>query len=277
MAWVCPQCRTAIKNSDQFCRSCGTALSSVPGQSSPSSASGSRAVGWGLAALLISGAILGGGWMFTKAFQSAQNQIGFAAGNDDFNQAAGLYNSKDYKNAAVAFRKVRLSTTATGVVIQKATDGEVYCYRELGHAAQNQSDWNTALFYYQQALSIKPNDVQAKTEFDAARKIADATLPNPPSDATPGPDRTTEFPRRAAPGTPNLSANDFTRKNNQLAEDAQNLFQQGEQALQNGDQAGALKLWAAAVARGPGSPAAQQAQQRLTQYAENNNPFDQMR
>lgn len=280
MQWACPQCGSLLKRGDAFCRRCGAAFVVPPAleaQWQVSSGGTSRTVGWVLAVVLIGGLVLGGGLAFTKAFKSAQTQMGYAAGIDDFNRAADLYQKKQYEDAARAFKKVRLDSKNTDDILKKATDGEVWSYRELGHTAQNRDDLVTAKGWYALALEANPKDLQAKAEYDAVARILESNAPAGPSTAAPPADRITQHPSRPAPGTPRIRASDVEGAAARAAQQAQTLLAQANTAQQSGDIKQALQLWGQVVATAPSSAAAQQAQERITEYARQNNPFDQFR
>ena len=233
-----------------------------------------RALTAAVVVLVIALLVGGGGYALSRAFNNYNGQTAYAQGSADFNKAAALYQSGNYQNAAVAFKKIRQSGTATGETLSKATSGEVYCYRELGHQAQAQNDWEAAQRWYEAALSVSPGDTQAQTELDMVRKYRGSNAPAPPLPPSNIPQTTSEFPSAPAPGTPNVSANDFVNSNNKSAADSLAWFQKGEEARLKGDDAAALRNYTAAVAAGPGSPGALQAQQRITAYSANHNPLD---
>lgn len=280
MQWACPQCGNLLKRGETLCRHCGTAIAIPPtleAQWQASAGSTSRTVGWALAALVIGGLVVGGGIAFTRAFRSAQTQMGYAAGIDDFNRAADLYQKKSYEAAAALFNRVRQDTKNTDEILKKATEGELWCYRELGHAAQNRGDLQAAARWYRMALDVKPDDPQAKAEYEAVVKILGSAAPAGPSTTAPPPDRTTQHPQAPAAGTPNLKASDVEGGNARAAQEAQVLLSQANQAYRSGNLSEAVRLWSQVVSKAPGSPAAQQAQGQLTEYARQNNPFDQFR
>lgn len=280
MQWACPQCGNLLKRGETLCRHCGVTIAVPPGMESQwqaSSGNAARTAGWVLATLILGGVVLGGGIAFTRAFKSAQTQMGYAAGIEDFNRAADLYQKKNYDAAALLFKRVRLDLKNTDEIVRKATEGEVWCYREQGHAAQNRGDLPAAVRWYQLALDVKPDDPQAKAEYEAARQVLESRAPAGPSTAAPPPDRTTEHPRPPAPGTPNVKASELEAANARAAQEAQTLLRQANQAAQAGKTSEALQLWSQVVSKAPGSSAAQQAQAQLTEYARQNNPFDQFR
>lgn len=234
-----------------------------------------RAFGIGLAILLLGGFFLGGGWALFRAFDNYKGQSSLRQGDELFSRAAKLYKQGNFQEAARLFSQVRASGTASGESQRKATEGEVFCYRELGHQAQERQDYPLAAQWYQAALSVAPGDAQARAELEAVSRVIGATATPAPT-ATPGvaAQRTTEFPRPPAPGTSAVSANDFVQANQQAAARAATLLAQGDSAARSGDTRTALKAWAQAAAAGPGSPAGWEAQQRITAYNAAHNPLD---
>lgn len=280
MQWACPQCGNLLKKGESVCRHCGTQLVLPPAmqaQWEASAGSTSRTVGWVLAVVLIGGILVGGGLALNRAFKSASTQMGYASGLEEYNKAAALYTAKDYEHAATAFERIVQNKANTDDILKKSTEGGCWSYRELGHTAQNRNDLQAALRWYKKALDLKPDDPQAKAEYDAVVRILDSSAPAGPSDAAPPSERTTQFPKRAAPGTPNLKASDFESANARSSQEAQQLLSQANDAYRGGNVNAALKLWSQVVGKAPGSAAATEAQGYLTQYARDNNPFDQMR
>ena len=218
--------------------------------------------------------IAAGGYALSRAFHNYNGMAGYTQGSDDFKRASELYNAGDYENAAAAFKKIRQSGTANGETQSNATNGELYCYRQLGHQAQARSDWAAAQRWYEAALTVSPGDKQAQTELDTVRNYRNSNAPAPPLPPDTTPQTTQEFPSAPAPGTPNVNANDFNSANAKAAAEALAWFQKGEAARLKGDDAAALRNYTAAVAAGPGSPGASQAQQRITGYNTQHNPLD---
>ena len=214
------------------------------------------------------------GMTAVAAFRGYSKQAAYGQGNDAYARATALYQSGDYENAAQAFRKVRMSDTATGEVVSKSTSGELFCYRQLGHQAQARNDWEAAQKWYEAALSVSPGDTQAQTELDMVKKYRGSTAPAPTLPPSTIPQTTSEFPEPPAPGTPNLNASDFNNANNTAASKAMTYYQNGEQARLKGDSATAIKYYTAAVAAGPGSPGANYAQQRITAWNQQHNPLE---
>jgi tetratricopeptide (TPR) repeat protein len=278
MQWACPQCGNLLKKGELVCRHCGTQLALPPAlqaQWQASAGNTSRTVGWVLAVVLIGGIVVGGGLALTRAFKNASVQMGYASGMEDYNKAAALYAAKNYEAAAPAFERIALNKANTDEILKKATDGACWSYREMGHAAQNRNDLPAALRWYKKALDVKPDDPQAKQEYDAVARILESSTPAGPSTAAAPADRTMQFPKRAAPGTPNLKAADVERAQAQSTQEARALLTQANAAYREGKIAQALQLWSQVVGKSPGSAAASEAQSYLTQYAREHNPFDQ--
>lgn len=226
-----------------------------------------------VAALIIAFFVVVGMTAFA-AFRGYSKQAQFSQGNDAYSRALALYQSGDYENAAQAFRKVRQSDTATGEVLSKATSGELFCYRQLGHQAQGRNDWEGAQKWYEAALSVSPGDTQAQAELDMVKKYRGSLAPAPALPPSTISQTTNEFPRPPAAGTPNLNAGDFNNANNNAATKAMTYFQNGEQARQNGDTATAIRYYTASVAAGPGSQGAMYSQQRITEWNKQHNPLE---
>ncbi|MBB6049033.1 tetratricopeptide repeat protein [Armatimonas rosea] len=278
MQWACPQCGNLLKKGESVCRHCGAALALPPAlqaQWEASARSTSRTVGWVLAVVLIGGVVIGGGLALNRAFKNASSQMGYATGIDDYNKAAALYAAKDYERAASAFERIVQNKANTDDVLKKSTEGACWSYRELGHLAQNRNDLPAALRWYKKALDVKPDDAPAKAEYDAVARILDSDAPAGPSNVAPPADRITQFPKRAAPGTPQIKASDFESANSRSSQEAQSLLTQANDAYRSGNTSLALKLWSQVVGKSPGSAAATEAQGYITQYAREHNPFDQ--
>lgn len=277
MQWACPQCGNLLKNGESICRHCGVQLALPPAaqaQWAASAGSTSRTVGWVLAVVIVGGVLVGGGLALNKAFQNARAQMGYSSGIEEYNKAAALYAAKNYEAAAPAFERVAQNKANTDDTLKKATQGAVWSYRELGHAAQSKDDWPTALRWYKKALDISPSDAAAKAEYDAVARILESSAPAGPSQVAAPPDRTTQFPKRAAPGTRNLTASDVESTNARNGQEAQQLLNQANDAYRSGNINTALRLWSQVVGKAPGSAAASEAQSYLTQYARDNNPFN---
>lgn len=277
MQWACPQCGNLLRRGETLCRQCGTQLVLPPAmqaQWEASAGSTSRTVGWVMAVVLIGGILIGGGLSVNKAFKSAKLQMGYASGTEDYNKAAALYAAKNYEAAAPAFERVASNKSNTDDVLKKATDGGVWSYRELGHVAQEKDDWAAAQRWYRKALDLKPDDVAAKSEYDAVTRILESQAPAGVSTVAPPVERTTQHPSRPTAGTPNLKAADVASANARNTQEAQQLLTQANDAYRSGNTNQALQLWSQVVGKSPGSAAATEAQGYITQYAHENNPFD---
>lgn len=223
-----------------------------------------------LVLLLISGGVI---WASLRAYSSHQSQISYKASSDEFNAAAALYEKGDYEAAAAAFRKVR-ATSKHGETAFKAGQGELFSYRQLGHRAQAQGDWARAVQWYEAAVAVAPTDPQAQQELAAARRATAAAASGPSARPTvTAMGEESELSGRKSPLAPGLTAQDFQNANNAAASEAANLAAQAEEAYRQGNNQRAITLWTKAVAKAPGSPAAIQAQQRLTEMNARTNLF----
>jgi hypothetical protein len=95
--------------------------------------------------VLALGFLIGMGTVFSRAYHGFAIASGVGEGQDEYNKAAALYKDKKFSDAALIFSRLRLSQTANTQTIKDATNGEVFCYRELGHTAQDGNDPQTAL------------------------------------------------------------------------------------------------------------------------------------
>lgn len=235
----------------------------------------------GVAVLAFLGGLV---WVFSKAFHGYEIASRTGKANEDYQKAAALYEKKQFEPAAMAFRALRTGIGVPADVVKNATNGEVYCYRELGHLAQNQQDFATAVRWYAKALEVSPIDAQAKTEYEAALRALNArsaaslsgTSPPLPPAGRAGGGNTLEGGRApVAPPPPpsNIRTRDFNNDNAQAAQQAQQLLAQGDTAFQSGNRERARELWNQAVMAGPGSPAARIAQDRIIHDNANNPAF----
>jgi tetratricopeptide (TPR) repeat protein len=228
--------------------------------------------------------------VFSRAYHGFTIASGVGQGQDEYNKAVELYKKKQFSEAALLFSRLRLSPTANTQTIKNATNGEVFCYRELGHIAQAQNDPQTALRWYEKALQVNPNDAQAKAEYDAILRLLNtqktatssqvvaaqtpmtSTLPNAPSNPLQEPN----FNKHAMPALPegpNVSTEDFVRQNAMKAQTAQGVLQRANAAWQQGNIQEALLLWNETSITAPGSPASLEAQKRLLEYSRQNPAF----
>ncbi|HVK04856.1 MAG TPA: hypothetical protein VM490_15365, partial [Armatimonadaceae bacterium] len=259
-----------------------------------------RSIGATLGLIALFAGLLGGaGWAVSTAFNNQQIQAGYSRGEQAYASAVKLYDQKKYAEAAAEFGKVRGASGVRAETVAKATQGEVYSYRVLGQQAQAGSDLATAESWFQKAVDLAPTDAQALEELAAVRKLRGLAGPAGPSDQarlngavnTRGTDLQHAIPPvqsplaglierpgnaagpggLAAPTTPEMpgqrTTSDFTGDNARKAQEASRLYAAGEEALKRGDRDGALRLYHAAVAAGPGSPAAIQAQSRISRYS----------
>jgi tetratricopeptide (TPR) repeat protein len=226
--------------------------------------------------------------VFSRAYHGFTITSGVGQGQDEYNKAAELYKKKQFSEAAVLFARLRISQTASTQTIKDATNGEVFCYRELGHIAQSKNDPQTALRWYEKALQVNPKDIQAKIEYDAilrllsSLKIATSgqvvapqtasSNPTPPSNPLQEPDFNRPM-MPALPGVPNVTTEDFARQNAMKAQAARDVLQKANTAWQQGNIQEALRLWNETSVTAPGSLAAQEAQKRLLEYNRQNPAF----
>jgi len=211
----------------------------------------------------------------SRAFRNYEGQNGLRQSDERFAKAAKLYQQNDFAAAAKLFAQVRASDTSGGETARKATEGELFCYRQLGHQAQDRKDYPAAQRWYEAALTVSPSDPQARAEWEAIRRVTQshaAPLPTPlPPTAS---QVTTEHPKPTTPGASPLRASDFTNANARAAQEASAFLTQGDTAARRGDITKALRYWSKAVSAGPGSAAGQIAQRRVTEYNRQNNPLD---
>jgi tetratricopeptide (TPR) repeat protein len=228
--------------------------------------------------------------VFSRAYHGFTIASGVGQGQDEYNKAAELYKKKQFSEAALLFSRLRLSPTANTQTIKDATNGEVFCYRELGHIAQSKNDPQTALRWYEKALQVNPNDAQAKAEYDAILRLLNAqktatsgqgqvvasqAAPNNPSTPS-NPLQEPNFNRPnmpALPGVPDVTTEDFARQNAMKAQAARDVLQKANTAWQQGNLQEALRLWNETSITAPGSPASLEAQKRLLDYNRENPAF----
>jgi tetratricopeptide (TPR) repeat protein len=230
--------------------------------------------------------------VFSRAYHGFTIASGVGQGQDEYNKAAELYKKKQFSEAAVLFSRLRLSQTANTQTIKDATNGEVFCYRELGHMAQSKNDPQTALRWYEKALQVNPNDAQAKAEYDAILRLLNSLntqkaltsgqgqvvasqtpVGNPPRNPLQEPNfnRPTMPP---LPGVPEVTTQDFARQNAMKAQAARDVLQKANAAWQQGNVQEALRLWNETSITAPGSPASLEAQQHLLEYNRQNPAFN---
>jgi serine/threonine-protein kinase len=221
-----------------------------------------------------------GGWAVMRAYRIFTQEARGSGAATEYAQGAGLYKQGKYEEAAAIFRKTRLSPTADPGIVRQATDGELYCYRQLGHEAQERDDLMGAQRWFQEAVKLAPDDAQARSELEAVQKALLAnsstsnSTPASPAPAASAPPST--LPAASpAPTSPqsNVTTSDFEAANAQGAAQADTLVQQGIGAYQNGDLRAAQNDWYEAVKVGPGSPAAQKATEYVTRLGQGKNPF----
>ncbi|MES2464497.1 MAG: serine/threonine-protein kinase [Armatimonadota bacterium] len=264
-----------------------------PAGNSLSNEERSRRIGLTLVTLIIGIAtLLVGGWGLSRAYQSYQGQMTIAQITNEYKAATVLYTSGKFEQAAAAFRRLRTASNSSSEIVTKATQGEVYSYRQLAHGAQDRSDFAAAVRWYQEAIKINPTDSQVQAELAAAQRrlpgensslangsgpvdpqnpLASVIAPNPPPGASASP--TPPIPLTLPSALPTISSSNYEASNAQAASNAAALFQQGEAAYRQGNGTAALRYWSAAVAAGPGTPAALQAQERISQTSNTTTPY----
>ncbi|GAB4457473.1 MAG: hypothetical protein OHK0029_17320 [Armatimonadaceae bacterium] len=232
-----------------------------------------------VAAIAFAGAVLfGAGWAFTSAFatfakgQSKQN----AATSSDYERGALLYNSKRYEEAAGMFQKARNDGSINADLKRRATEAESWSYRALGGQAAAIQNYRKAIEWYTLALSLLPNDAEARNGLESARQalaIQETGSANP-ADAPGAPQQTAPPP--ALPPTPGNSSspfggtntNQWLQANQQRAGAAQNFLNQGNNLFQQGNMQDACRAWNDARMAGPGTTPAIQAGQLYQQHCQ---------
>jgi len=259
---------------------------------------------WAMVLLLMTFLAIGGGWAVSSAYKNQRVQISYTQDQKAYQTALTQYQAGDYVQAVATFERLRSSPH--GVTASNARQMAVSAYRSLGQAAQKNNDLASAETYFGKAVSLAlpPDDAPAREELAAVQRARGTVgaAPAPaqgqgPLDgvigASPAPPQSTvspanepggvrgmspQNPLAAVLGTPSpapapLTTNDFTSANNAAAREAEAFYRQGEAANARGDQAGALRLWTAAVSAGPGSPASLRAQARITQISNARDPL----
>ena len=236
------------------------------------------------------GILLGGGWGLSRAYENYQGQMSISQITKEYKSATALYTTGKFEQAAEAFRRLRNSGSSSQDIILKSTQGEVYSYRQLAHAAQAREDFSTAVRWYREAIALTPTDSQVRAELDAAERrlsggataqvsgaadpdnpLASVIAANPQPGgvpAAPGP-----LPSVLPSTLPTVSSGSYASQNAQAATEAANLFQQGEAAYRQGNSTAALRYWAAAVSAGPGTPGALRAQERISRLSSTTTPY----
>jgi len=224
--------------------------------------------------------LIGAIWAFSVAYRNLQadavNRAAYTHDVSTYSDAMKLYQSGSYEQAASQFKSLRLAATTDHQLAIKAGQGELYSYRKLGHDAQEQGDFVSAVRWYKAALDVDPTDSDSQKELQAAQlhvggSTASAT-PSPAASSLAGSPSPSDAPS-AAPTEPPTTTNQFVTENAARASQALAYFTQGDQAYSQGDRASALRLWKAAVTAGPGSPGAIQAQQRISEVTSQVAPY----
>jgi tetratricopeptide (TPR) repeat protein len=249
----------------------------------------SRRIGLTLVTLIIGiGTLVIGGWGLSRAYENYQGQMSTAQITEEYKSATTLYTSGQFEQAADAFRRLRTAGSSSAEIVTKATQGEIYSYRQLAHAAQSRNDFAAAVRWYREAIKLNPSDSQVLAELAAAERrvpggataqangsgpvdpnnpLASVIAPSPQPDAVP-------TPSAVLPSAlPSISSSSYAASNAQAASEADAFFQQGEAAYRQGNGTAALRYWSAAVAAGPGTPAALQAQERISRNNSTTSPY----
>ena len=247
----------------------------APQYTPPASRSGRSVATIAIVLVVLSGVALGGGWMIARAYQNYLQGNKLTASAGSYNKGAALYQQGKYEEAAAIFKALRASG-ADAQTVQQSAQGELFCYRQLGHQAQDRQDLEGAQRWYQEALKIAPTDADAKSELDAVQKalLAGSVTTQVAPTATPAGSLPNALPNAPTPGARKVNQNDFNAANNQAASEAASLLQQGVDAYNSGDRDKAMNLWSQAAQAGPGSTAAQAALQYNSNLAQGKNPFD---
>jgi serine/threonine protein kinase len=235
------------------------------------------------------GVLIIGGWGLSRAYENYQGQMSITQITNEYKAASALYTSGKYDQAAEAFQRLRTATNSPSDIVSKSTQGAVYSYRQLAHAAQNQNDFLTAVRWYQEAAKLSPTDSSLQAELEAAQRRltgaqangTGASDPNSPlaSLITPSPQPSTAatppsiLPSVLPSAAPTMSSGSYEAANAKAASDASAYFQQGEAAYRQGNSTAALRYWSAAVAAGPGTPSALQAQDRISRLSTTTAPY----
>lgn len=250
------------------------ALAYRPATAGPSAR---RALSTLISLLFLAGIVGGGVWALREAYANQRREAQRAADNDVYIGAVKQYKRDRFEEAGRAFKKLRTSADVDPSLKQKATLGELYCYRKIGARYLQQHDLESAERWFAEALRLVPADGQARQELEGVRRARglppltnDAAAP-PSAVPTVVPPAPSSMP--APQGTLPATANDFLAGNAQAAARAQILLDQGEAAWRGGDKERAVTLWNQAAQAGPGSPAANQALQWITNYNAGNPPF----
>lgn len=231
---------------------------------------------------LTGGLVAGGGWAIKTAYQNHRLSTRQDAERESLARAVNLYNARQYGQAMPLFDRLVKSATNPDARRQ-ATQGLLYCYRQMGAEASRRRDLAAAESWYSAAVNLAPEDAQARRELDdvlrargAAPSTSAPSLPAspsatilPPPASAPGP--VSASPTSAGNASPKSTA-DFQNQNAARASVAAQLLQQGDTAAQNGDMERAMRLWQQAQQQGPGSPAALAAGDRIYKYSAANPP-----
>jgi tetratricopeptide (TPR) repeat protein len=200
------------------------------------------------------------------ALRSATSRAGAGiaadSSDDTYNAASTRYNAKDFAGALPLFQQVRLAPGTRAETKRKAEDGVVFCYIELSEKAKAENDYTTALKWLDEALQIRPTDVDLlKRRATLSGKVASEGPPTPAP--APENDRTQNFPAPQRSDVPSTTGQQFQQQNEKNAQDAQALLQQGDTAFNQGNTDQAMTFWQQASEKGIGTPVFDMAQQRI--------------
>ncbi len=170
----------------------------------PEAATRRRKIGTGLfATAVVLAAVVGIGLATKRAMQTFALQQGGVQLTEDMNLGIKLYNEGKYTDAAAEFNRLRRNGN------QNAREYESYCYFQMGVEAKNKNEFQVAKGNFDKAIEINPNYQNAK---DISRNMEEVIRgsASPAPVVTPEPiERTIEFPKAPAPGTPQVSSGDF--------------------------------------------------------------------
>ncbi|GAB4457469.1 MAG: hypothetical protein OHK0029_17310 [Armatimonadaceae bacterium] len=227
-----------------------------------------RTVAIVLTLLIVIGSVIGVYFAVHQAMQNYRVQQEAGRIQQLYARAANLYSTGRCNEAVPLFRKVRKDPNASVEIIQKAADGEAFCYRLEGQRAQEARDFFAAERWFQMAVEVAPTDLGAQEELRAVQRAMailrgevkptgnPAAPPSSPATTAPG------NPPAASPNPPPVD------ENTQKARDAVDNLNRGNVLIQQGRVGDACREWHEAMLRAPGSPAALQAQQQRRQYCQ---------
>jgi tetratricopeptide (TPR) repeat protein len=221
----------------------------------------SRIVALVIAVLVVGGAGIAVWYGLQIALKNQQIQSQTSRIQSVYTKGVVLYQAGHFLEAAPLFQKVRLDPASGVEMITKAAEAEAFCYRMLGQQAQEAKDYTAAEQWFQQAVSVAPNDISAQEELRAVQKaIAILTGKDTLGGPLPSGSHSGNLDNNNPTPTPTPNAADEAAK--KRARDAQEIFERGNQLLREGHRNDACREWHEAILLAPGSPAAVQATQR---------------